>query len=258
MTRTGLFIALLILISYVVSPAQTHFVAPAGNPFSPMNIFIIGLHHHGENLSSKDEIAVMDGDLVVGAAIFTGGMLSPASPLEIRATKDDGTDTTANGFQEGNEIKFKFWDASEKKEYDIEPGEIQFHHPETGDIVKPVPFTSLGTAAVTIKGVTASAIDRIENMVPSEFALEQNYPNPFNPVTHFSFYLPRASQVLLQVYDMKGALVNTVLQGERGKGHYQVTWDGTNNSGIRVASGLYFYRLSSESFTATRKMILSK
>jgi len=88
------------------------------------------------------------------------------------------------------------------------------------------------------------------------FALRQNVPNPFNPATRISFTIPEACHARLAIYDVSGrevkALVNRLLRAD----HYQVVWDGTNNRGARVASGIYFYRLEAGRYAATRKMVL--
>jgi hypothetical protein len=89
--------------------------------------------------------------------------------------------------------------------------------------------------------------------------LYQNYPNPFNPVTTIRFALERRSHVRIAVYDVTGRLVTTLVDEVRNPGEYtDVKWDGTNASGNPVATGVYFYRLVSDDFKQTRKMILIK
>ncbi len=93
---------------------------------------------------------------------------------------------------------------------------------------------------------------------PTEFALDQNYPNPFNPTTSIRFSVPKEGQVKLDVYDMTGSLVKTILDEAVRSGNKEVVWDGTNNSGAKVASGMYLYRIQSNNFTAVKKMIMLK
>ena len=88
------------------------------------------------------------------------------------------------------------------------------------------------------------------------FALGQNYPNPFNPVTTIRFTVPDKGLVTLRVYDVSGRLVSTVVSKDMSAGNHRVNWDGKNNSGESVASGVYFYRVSAGRHTATRKMVL--
>ncbi len=87
-------------------------------------------------------------------------------------------------------------------------------------------------------------------------ALVQNYPNPFNPATTIAFSLAKNSQVVLAIYDVRGALVRTLIDESRVAGGQRVVWDGKDDSGTDVASGVYFYRLSAGHFQATKKMVL--
>lgn len=88
---------------------------------------------------------------------------------------------------------------------------------------------------------------------PSEFSLSQNYPNPFNPETVISYQLPVNSKVSLKVYDILGNEVAILVNEEKPAGKYQVNFNGKN-----LSSGIYFYKITSERFTAVRKMLLIK
>jgi len=92
--------------------------------------------------------------------------------------------------------------------------------------------------------------------VPTAYDLKQNYPNPFNPVTNIVFDIVKAGRVRIDVFDASGRLVRTLLDEYRGAGRHSVVWDGRNNAGSVVPSGIYFYRINTGEFTATRKMIL--
>jgi len=97
--------------------------------------------------------------------------------------------------------------------------------------------------------------------LPKTFALEQNSPNPFNPSTTINYQVPEDAgglAVSLNVYDIRGRLVRTLVKEVKGPGYYTAYWDGTNNHGQQVSSGVYFYRFSSEKYTLTRKMVLLK
>jgi hypothetical protein len=93
---------------------------------------------------------------------------------------------------------------------------------------------------------------------PVKDYLSQNYPNPFNPATTIAFGLKEPGVVTLKIYDVAGKLVRVLVDGEREADHYQVVWDGRNNDGVRVASGVYFYRLKVRGFTRTKKLVLMK
>lgn len=91
---------------------------------------------------------------------------------------------------------------------------------------------------------------------PKAFELFQNVPNPFNPSTTIRFDLPDAGPVRLRIYDVKGALVATLLDGYVEEGTGEVVWTGKGSDGRSVASGIYFYRLTAGGFTETKKMVL--
>lgn len=96
------------------------------------------------------------------------------------------------------------------------------------------------------------------NNLPTEYSLSQNYPNPFNPSTEIAFSLPNASEVKLDIFNIKGQLVKTVVNGKYDAGSYTVEWDSRDERGNQVSSGIYLYRLTAGEFTETRKMILLK
>lgn len=111
-------------------------------------------------------------------------------------------------------------------------------------------------------------IQNLENLlasliIPQETALHANYPNPFNPETWIPYQLATPSEVTLTLYDMSGGVVRRLEVGHRAAGTYQsrnraLYWDGKNEVGEPVASGLYFYTLRADEFTATRKMLIRK
>ena len=100
-------------------------------------------------------------------------------------------------------------------------------------------------------------------IIPQETALLSNYPNPFNPETWIPYQLAAPAEVALTIYDMNGVAVRRLTVGHQAAGMYQsrgraVYWDGRNQRGESVASGLYFYTLRTGDFTATRKMLIRK
>ena len=96
--------------------------------------------------------------------------------------------------------------------------------------------------------------------LPKVFSLAQNSPNPFNPATTISYSVPEGTlvQVKLTVYNIRGQLVRTLVDEVREPGSYTVYWDGRNDAGRQVASGVYFYRMRAGDFVQTRKMVLLK
>jgi C1A family cysteine protease len=93
-------------------------------------------------------------------------------------------------------------------------------------------------------------------LMPAEFRLDQNYPNPFNPVTNISFHLARTSNVRLDIFNILGRKVVTLIDGRMQHGDHVVQWSGENSAGQPVASGVYFYRLSAGDFAESKKMVL--
>ncbi|MCK4404402.1 MAG: SBBP repeat-containing protein [candidate division Zixibacteria bacterium] len=93
---------------------------------------------------------------------------------------------------------------------------------------------------------------------PSEFDLSQNYPNPFNPTTKIEFTLSKSGFVTLQIYDVLGRKVRTLVSEDLSSGYKSVLWDGKNNDGKDVASGAYFYQLKVGDFSEPKKMLLLK
>lgn len=93
---------------------------------------------------------------------------------------------------------------------------------------------------------------------PEGFQLDQNYPNPFNPETQISFSLPERVSVSLAVYNVFGQKVRELIKASLPVGSYKITWDGTDNQGNRLASGVYFSWLSAGGNTSTSKMILMR
>jgi len=102
---------------------------------------------------------------------------------------------------------------------------------------------------------TISAVDDAEvSALPTAFALQQNYPNPFNPATVIRFQLPVSSKVRLAIYSIAGQLVRTMVDRSSAAGAHSVAWNGRNERGHAVSSGVYVYKLEAGEFVETRKM----
>jgi hypothetical protein len=106
----------------------------------------------------------------------------------------------------------------------------------------------------------ATAVAGGINHMPSEFSLSQNFPNPFNPRTTIEYSVKEPGHIRLQIYNVRGELVKTLLDSETHTPGQQtpITWDATNEMGMQVASGFYIYRLESGSETSTKRMQLVK
>jgi hypothetical protein len=95
-----------------------------------------------------------------------------------------------------------------------------------------------------------------EQAIPTSFTLAQNYPNPFNPETRIEFSLPQAADVRVEVFNMLGQSVKVLVDEHLSAGTKEISWDGTNEEGKNVASGMYLYRVSTDRFSDTKKMVL--
>jgi hypothetical protein len=152
----------------------------------------------------------------------------------------------------------------------LDPGEFESPSPVAAGGLALSPW-SAGTVTVTASAsgflttaagaqdvlITGTATGAQSPGVP-RFALEQNVPNPFNPTTTIAFSVPQSARATLVVYDVRGRRVATLLDGHVPAGARSVTWDGVNDSGRQVSSGVYFYRLATGDKVRVRKMLLIK
>jgi aminopeptidase N len=155
-------------------------------------------------------------------------------PVELKIGFNNGTDTTIRVMNEVNDQLFRFF-------FNMQPVSIQFD-----------PNNDLVIKSATLTQITPVGTDD-ETGLPEEYSLEQNYPNPFNPSTKIKFAVPENGRVTLAVYNLLGERIMTLLDKELSAGRYETDF---NASG--TPSGIYFYRLDAEGFSAMRKMILLK
>ncbi|MFC1731375.1 FlgD immunoglobulin-like domain containing protein [candidate division KSB1 bacterium] len=119
-------------------------------------------------------------------------------------------------------------------------------------------MSKLSDDGVTEKSFTLilNKAEESNSLVPDEYYLKQNYPNPFNPTTTIEYGLIQAGHVSLKIYNTLGQEIRTLVNTQQGAGEYRVIWDGVNNAGRSVASGVYLSRISSGTFTSIKKLIL--
>ncbi len=103
--------------------------------------------------------------------------------------------------------------------------------------------------------MSSTAVEAEEPQAPGRFNLEQNYPNPFNPSTSIRYSLARAAVVQLAVYDLAGRCIKILHSGMQPSGDHTVSWDGRNDQGRLVSSGVYIYRMEAEAFCRSGKMV---
>ena len=202
-------------------------------------------------------------------AVYTGGALSPAALSEpltkvthigtiagiVRSTQNlpvrgatitcgDATATTNDGGAYSMQIEAGVYT-------------VTASHPEYHSItVENVQIYAYQTTTQNFLMEPVSIDDNIQTPVVT--ALNGNYPNPFNPETMISFSLKEHANVSIEIYNIQGKLVKTLVNEERPAGNYTAIWNGKDNSGRNVASGVYYYRMKAGKYSSTRKMIMLK
>ena len=116
------------------------------------------------------------------------------------------------------------------------------------------PYPALTTYVYEVFSTGIAGVSASEK--PVSLSLKQNYPNPFNPSTAIEYSLSAGTHVSIGIYDMKGALVRTLVNADKGAGTYTEMWDGRNAQGNILPSGVYFYQMQGASNLQTKKMIL--
>jgi hypothetical protein len=167
----------------------------------------------------------------------------------------------ANVKSVGNEVSVILWNANNSP---IEPGDSAIFR-------LPIQLTNNNVDSIQVLVSTGSdnevsllnAMQKdIRNSIPRDWMLYQNYPNPFNPTTTIEFDVPevagRIPRAAIQIFNILGQRIRTIERGIHDAGRYSVKWDGANENGVRVASGVYFYRLLAGEYASTKKMVMLK
>jgi hypothetical protein len=137
---------------------------------------------------------------------------------------------------------------------------------QPGDSVEVAFALVAGNDAATAFANAAAAVQRYDvtthteenEPLPLSFELHQNFPNPFNPTTSISFSLSEGGQVALEIFNVLGQKVKSLYSGQLPAATHTIEWDATDDRSRKVASGVYFYRLTTEGHSHTRKMVLLK
>jgi hypothetical protein len=116
-------------------------------------------------------------------------------------------------------------------------------------------FDDLG---VSVIGTSTGVGNDPRNGIPKTFTLSDNYPNPFNPTTMIEYGLPSSSDVRLEIFNLLGQRVRTLVEGNVSAGYHTAVWDGRNDMGQSLQSGVYFYRLQGDRTGIVKKMLLLK
>jgi len=189
------------------------------------------------SLEEGDEIGLFTGDLCVGAGTFNGNY--PAVVVAWESFKVD--DYEAPGFTKGDPIMVRVWRITDRREYDIPIVTQEDKVPVFGE----GPMLTFGLG--DIQGL---------EVLPTTFELDQNFPNPFNPETSIPYQLPEESRVRIMIYNTMGQIIRALIDETKEAGRHTVTWDGRNEQGLRVSSGVYFVRMKAGDYTKIQKMTL--
>jgi DNA-binding beta-propeller fold protein YncE len=247
-------------------------IFPTGTAFDPVNQRILIAEHgglvpgdstepdakihvfdlQGTWLTSFGEYGHEEGQFtrIQGLAVDTSGRIYVADPFQGIVT----------GLDENGVFLVKIG------QFGSAPGELKTPMDAAIDSRNRLWVTSMNNGALEvydIDNIPTNIVDNTEPILPTRSELLQNYPNPFNPGTWIPFILGGDDPAVINIYNLLGQRIRSFDLGKRQRGRYltkdsALYWDGTNNKGSSVASGIYFYELRSGDFTAVKRMLLLK
>jgi hypothetical protein len=137
---------------------------------------------------------------------------------------------------------------------DLEPGKYYVGV----SIYDSYPIQDSSSYSLALVGDIVTGVKKYDNAIPQEFSLGQNYPNPFNQSTTIDFQVPKSARITIKIYDTLGKEVRTLVGNFYNAGNHNTTWDGLDNFGHKVSSGVYFYYMESIDFKQIKKALLLK
>ncbi len=209
--------------------------APLSNLLNPtrewVNIYGDGLRIDGQLLTAGSLLEVFDDDGVLcGVALVASDGHLNFTPIYL----DDKSTAADEGAEYGGRVA------------------ISVNGEPATELIE---LTGFGEN-VRLNNLTS--VTKLNDALPRDFVLKQNFPNPFNPSTMIEFSLPAAGNVKVEIFNLLGERINTLVDRFMPAGNYLVSWLGDDLYGRTAASGIYFYRVSAGEFAATRKMMLVK
>ncbi len=202
----------------------------------PYAIVIHSTDFEGRRLQNGDEIGIFDGELCVGAGVFTGDW-----PLSVTAWAGN-ENVDVQGYTKNKPIALKLYSSKYKTVYSLF---VEFRSEEDAQF----------------EGTNYSVIQRAStggNVLPNTYALGNNYPNPFNPTTIIPYQLPEDARVRIVIYNMLGQEVAILLDEFQLANFHRATWKGKDARGKQVPSGVYIYRLETPEYNKSKKLLLLK
>ena len=215
--------------------------------------------------SAIDDLQASIGNNEVGQLVLSwtapgdDGMSGAASAYEIRysTTEFDATSFETAELWTSPPVPLPGGTAQEFVLTDLQPGEIYYVGIRSwDDFMNPSGISNIDTGVAYFELVLD--VDDGSADLPEVFSLSQNYPNPFNPSTILNYTLPTQAHVNISVFNIQGRLVRALADTNKPAGEHTVEWNGTDEYGSSVATGVYFYRMAADEFSETRKMVLVK
>ena len=201
----------------------------------------------GSSLEIGDEIGVFTSDgLCCSAVVWTGDNKA------ISVWGNNSQTTEVDGFTAGDTFRVRIWNKASDTEY---TATVSY---QSGN---PVVYQANGFSVLTqlIAELSSVDVERPETaLLPTTFNLSQNYPNPFNSETFISYQISEKTTVELNIFDLQGRYIRTLVNENKEVGRYSVSWDGRDQSGNLVPSAVYLYRLKATDVLFSKKMILLK
>ncbi|MBN1968586.1 MAG: hypothetical protein JXR48_00935 [Candidatus Delongbacteria bacterium] len=222
-------------------PKETHYSCSSVTDNNM--VLIVTADAIDNRIETGDELAVVNSNgIIAGTAIFENGNIG------ITVWGDDSTTEIVEGLVEGESFELRVWDASEAKEL-VAVG-MTF---ENGISTYAIDAVSVITEIESFETLVA-----IDENLPKVTKLYQNYPNPFNPETTIRFDIATAGKVNISVFNYKGELVRTLVNGNYNIGKISAKWNGTDNRNNLVSNGVYFYRMSAPGYNKVLKAVFVK
>ena len=221
------------ILSKIESIPSKHFTCTQSAEYQAILIKKV----NGDEVQVGDEVgAFTESGKCIGAGVYNGSF-----PIAIMAWSDVKDTEEIEGYRLGEKMHFRLWENSEGREIELTYNVLQGSD-------------KYGESPLNKVELTKQA----ESLIPKEFSLEQNYPNPFNPETFIRYNIAKASKVRLAIYSINGKLIRLLEDSYKEAGGYQTLWDGRNEFGEKVATGLYFCHIQAAENKAVRKIILVK
>ena len=136
------------------------------------------------------------------------------------------------------------------------PNAVSVDSAEPVSVNSEAPSGTMNVNVILSAEITTSA--PTDAAAPKDFGLEQNYPNPFNPSTVIQYRLPEKAMVTLQIFSVQGRLITTLVNAMQNGGVHQAVWNGLDQNGAPVPSGIYFYQIQANDFTEIKSLTLLK